>query len=68
MAMLMIGGRQGDLDMVKVFKVQSGNLAAAPSRRVTVDGEICLSTPVDFSIDPGALRVAVPADSTLDSV
>ncbi len=67
MALYLRGGKQGELETVKAFRVQSGRLATTPPRRITVDGEICLSTPADFTIEPGALRVAVPSASTLDA-
>lgn len=67
MALYLRGGKQGDLETVKAFRIQSGRLATTPPRRITVDGEICLSTPADFTIEPGVLNVAVPADSLLDA-
>lgn len=45
---------------VRVFRAQSGELTTFESKRVTVDGEIAMSTPVRFAVVPGALRVAVP--------
>ncbi len=56
---MMVGG-QLNMDEVKVFRAQSGCLKTVGPKRVTVDGETCMGTPVEFGIAHGVLRVAVP--------
>lgn len=57
MALRLRGGRHVEMDRVRSFAAQSGQIATRPVRKVTVDGEVCLQTPVRFAIRPGALRV-----------
>jgi len=58
MAMHLRGGRHVEMDQVRSYAAQSGHISTRPVRRVTVDGEVCLRTPIRFAIRPGALRVA----------
>lgn len=51
-------------DDIKVFHATSGRLYTNRRIRVTVDGEVCMRTPFEFGIAPGALRVAVPAEAS----
>lgn len=60
MALRLQGGHHVELDRVRSFAPRAGGMTTDPVRRVTVDGEVCLRTPVRFGILPGALRVAVP--------
>lgn len=60
MAFYMAFGKHIDLDEVKTFRVHSGKLSASPKQKITVDGEVVQSTPVDFRVMKGALRVMVP--------
>lgn len=53
-------GRHVDLDEVFALETAGGDLVARPSKRVTVDGEIRLRTPIRFDVRPGALRAVVP--------
>ena len=62
MALHMRGGKHVDLDEVKAFRVKSGTLTANPPQRITVDGEICMATPVKFGIVPAALKVMTPLE------
>lgn len=62
MALHMRGGKHVELDEVRSFRVQSGRLSTSPGQRVTVDGETCLETSVDFGMVPHALRVMAPPD------
>ena len=63
MALHMSGGHHVDLKEVVSYHALSGRLSCTPQRRVTVDGEICLTTPVEFRSLPHALTVAVPSDT-----
>jgi YegS/Rv2252/BmrU family lipid kinase len=59
------GGRHVRLQEVPAFLTSRCRLVTRPSKRVTIDGEIKLRTPAEFSIAPRALRVVAPADSEL---
>jgi len=54
------GGHHVELNQVTAIETDSGSLETAPIKRVTVDGETNLRTPVSFGIVPGALKVRVP--------
>jgi len=60
LALHMVMGGKLDLEQVKVFRAQSGTLTTIGPKWVTVDGEIAMTTPVQFGMVPAALRVAVP--------
>lgn len=55
-------GHQGDLPEVHTQETARGVVTTSPLMRVTVDGEIALKTPLHYRVEPGALRVRVPAD------
>lgn len=61
-ALFLPGGRFTQLQEVASAAVEGGRIDAVPPKRVTVDGEIKLTTPFTFGIAPGALPVMVPAD------
>jgi len=56
---ILAGGYLKQAD-VKVFRTQSGKLSTVGPKRVTVDGEVCMMTPIEFGIAPRVLNVAVP--------
>jgi len=56
------GGRQVDLPEVHAFSTKKGRLEAEPAKRVTIDGEVTHKTPLDFAIQPAAIRVIVPQE------
>jgi YegS/Rv2252/BmrU family lipid kinase len=60
MALRARNGTQGDLEDVLSFSAKSLHLETKPSRQVTLDGEIATKTPVNFSVIPRAIKVAVP--------
>lgn len=60
-ALRLRSGTHVDLPEVKWMYTRGGRLEATPSRKVTVDGEIGFSTPIDFRVAPSAIRVRVPA-------
>lgn len=67
LAVRMLKGQQGDLPDVIAKRVKSGSLETTPSRKVTVDGEATLRTPVEFGIRPGALKVFAPVQNGPES-
>lgn len=62
LAWAMRTGRQVELPEVYSVSTASGRLETSPARKVVVDGEIVLRTPVDFKVVPRAIRVRVPQD------
>ncbi len=54
------GGHHVELPNVPAITTQGGRLETSPVERVTVDGEICQHTPLDFGVAPRALRVMTP--------
>jgi len=62
-ALFLPGGNHAKLDEVHVEYACGGTLTTTPIRKVTVDGEIALQTPVHFDALPGALKVLVPTPS-----
>ncbi len=62
LALLLPTGYQGILPEVYSIKTDGGKLTTFPSHGVTVDGEICMRTPAEFSIAPLAVRVMTPLD------
>lgn len=56
------GGRHVTLNEVPVFSTANARLETLPVRPATVDGEISLHTPIDFSVARAVLPVRVPAD------
>jgi diacylglycerol kinase (ATP) len=60
LALHLRSGRQGDLPEVHALSTGSGRLDTSPPQQVTVDGEVCLRTPVSFRVSPGALHVITP--------
>lgn len=63
LALHLPGGRHVRLQEVPTFATERCRISTEPSKRVTVDGEIKLRTPIEFTIAPRALRVVVAADS-----
>ncbi len=61
LAWAMRTGHQIDLPEVYSVTTGSGQLETFPTRKVVVDGEIVMSTPVDFKVVPEAIQVRVPA-------
>ncbi|RYG27130.1 lipid kinase [bacterium] len=62
MALLMPFGRQGSLAGVHQEECTRGRLETFPPMAVTVDGEVCPTTPLEFRIAPKALRVVAPQE------
>jgi diacylglycerol kinase (ATP) len=58
------GASHVELPNVVVLDTLGGRLETSPSRRVTVDGEVCLRTPIEFSILPASLPVLAPQTFT----
>ena len=54
-------GLAGPANLLPHWQVHNVSVAADPPQRVTADGEVLGSTPVDIRILPGAIRVIVPA-------
>jgi len=61
-ALRLRAGRQAELDDVRSFQTRKLHLETTPSRRIVLDGEPLIQSPVDFSISVKKLRVAVPSD------
>jgi diacylglycerol kinase (ATP) len=59
-ALRLWGGRHVDMPEVTAFQTTQGRLETFPPKLVTVDGEISLRTPLEFSVAPKAVRVVVP--------
>lgn len=53
-------GKQAGLSEVRVFRTKHAHLETWPSRKIILDGEPLIQTPVDFSVSKHQLRVAVP--------
>lgn len=53
-------GTQLNSPDVVSFIVPSCRVETTPTRRITVDGEVCERTPLDFKVLPGELRVLAP--------
>lgn len=49
-----------DLMEVHCEETAQGMISTKPRARVTVDGEVCEKTPLEYHVVPGALRVRVP--------
>lgn len=54
------GGRHVELPFVPVFHTAVGKVDTSSPQRVVIDGEIAMRTPLQFKVDPQALRVVVP--------
>lgn len=61
-ALSLPGGHHVALDEVFSEKCDGGRLTTSPSKQVTVDGEVCTRTPIEFRSVPKGMRVVVPAD------
>jgi YegS/Rv2252/BmrU family lipid kinase len=62
----LVGSITGLTDPAKLlphWQVRSVSIAADPPQKVTADGELLGSTPVDIRVLPGAIRVIVPASA-----
>jgi diacylglycerol kinase (ATP) len=53
-------GRHVDLPEIHYEDTVGGTLETVPSLPVTIDGEVCARTPLEFGIRPLALRVMTP--------
>jgi len=53
-------GSQGQLNEVHAQDTVGGKISTFPPLPVTVDGEICVRTPMTFCVKPDALRVMAP--------
>lgn len=56
------GGQFTKLSEIESFAAKGGKITTRPAKRVTVDGEVKLSTPFTFGIKHEAIQVMVPAD------
>jgi diacylglycerol kinase (ATP) len=56
------GGRHVKMVEVEQFSLKSALLETTPRKHVVIDGEIGQRTPIEVSIDPGAVRVMVARD------
>lgn len=65
LALYLPSGRHVDLPEVHYEDTTGGMISATPARSVTVDGEICATTPIRYGIAPDSIRVVVP-DTFLD--
>jgi diacylglycerol kinase (ATP) len=54
-------GWAGPANLLPHWQVRNVSVAADPPQKVTADGEVLGSTPVDIKVLPGAIRVIVPA-------
>ena len=61
-ALSLPGGHQVALAEVFSEKCNGGKLSTTPRKQVTVDGEVCTQTPIEFRSVPKGMRVVVPAD------
>ena len=61
-AFMLPGGHHAMLAQVHCEYATEGSIHTAPSVRVTIDGEIACRTPVQFEVNPGALKVIAPAN------
>lgn len=59
-ALSLPGGRQTALAEVYSEKCEGGKFMTLPTKQVTVDGEICTQTPIEFRSVPKAMKVVVP--------
>jgi YegS/Rv2252/BmrU family lipid kinase len=55
-------GHQGDLPEIHSEEATQGILRTTAPQRVTIDGEVCARTPLEFAISPDCLRVMAPLD------
>jgi YegS/Rv2252/BmrU family lipid kinase len=62
LAIRLRSGRQGELPEVKTFAFSSAHLETRPGKSVTLDGEVLGRTPLQLSVLPKAIQVAVPKD------
>jgi diacylglycerol kinase (ATP) len=65
-AMHLPGGRHVDLEDVHSEHTSGGVLKSSPSRHITIDGEVCASTPIQFGVRPRCLNVVTPIDFEVD--
>ena len=61
-ALSLPGGHHIALDEVFSEKCDGGKLTTSPPKEVTVDGEVCTRTPIEFRSVPKGMKVVVPAD------
>lgn len=59
-------GEHESLPEVHSEATVGGRILTTPQLPVTVDGEVCLRTPIEFRVQPKALRVVVPAVAQAD--
>ena len=58
-------GRLADLPEVFPFEVEELSLSTIPRKRITIDGEVKMSTPAKFRSIPQAIRVMLPQEANL---
>ncbi len=56
-----VTGLAAPANLLPHWQVRNARIDADPPQRVTADGEVLGSTPVDIRVLPGAIRVVVPA-------
>ena len=61
-ALSLPGGHHIALDEVFSERCDGGKLTTSPQKQVTVDGEVCARTPLEFRSVPKGMKVVVPAD------
>ncbi len=61
-ALAMLSGTQKNAQGVKMFRAKSVKLKTTPSRKVIVDGEELLKTPIEMGLRRRAIRVMVPQE------
>jgi YegS/Rv2252/BmrU family lipid kinase len=66
LAVRMASGTQRNLGEVFGAEFREGRLETSPIKRVTIDGEVGLRTPIHFSCRPAAVRVVVATTTDLD--
>lgn len=59
-ALLLPTGLQGILNTVHSERTAGGTISTTPVQSVVVDGEVSHKTPIQFSVEPLALKVMVP--------
>jgi hypothetical protein len=65
LAVRLASGTQRDLGEVFGAEFTEGRLETTPAKRVTVDGEVGLRTPITFSCRPASVRVVVASSTDL---
>ncbi len=61
-ALSLPGGHQGALAEVYSERCEGGKFTTMPPKQVTVDGEVCTRTPIEFKSVPKSMKVVVPSN------